>query len=95
VRGEPATPASDVYALGVMLFEALAGGPPFRRENPEEVLNDHQFQSPPSLLKRRPDLHAGVGRLVDSALAKAPDARPDGAAAFRRFLQALVDRAGL
>lgn len=75
VTGDPAGPAGDVYALGVLLYQALAGRPPFPAETPAEAWRAHTELAPP-----RPD---GVGdawwELLRRMLAKAPGARPSAA----------------
>jgi serine/threonine-protein kinase len=79
VRGEPATPASDRYALGCVLYELLAGRPPFTGET-HEVLDGHVHQEPVPVLEYRPDTGAGLSDLVMLLLAKDPAARPATAA---------------
>jgi serine/threonine-protein kinase len=85
-RGEPATAASDVYSLGVMLFEMLAGRPPFLAENPVAVATQHIDQTPPLLAELAPDLAQHVAMACQRALAKDPAARPPSAAAFAGML---------
>jgi serine/threonine protein kinase len=75
-RGRPADSRSDVYSLGIVIFELFTGRPPFRAETPVEMLLQHLEAAPP--LDRLPEpLRPIVGR----ALAKDPERRfPDGAA---------------
>ena len=79
VRGEAATPASDRYALGCVLYELLAGTPPFAGE-PHEVLDGHVHRDPVPVQEYRPDVPAGLADLVMMLLAKDPAARPATAA---------------
>jgi len=96
-RGEPALPASDVYAAGVMLFGALTGEVPFSG-TVDEVVTQHREApvSAPSTLD--PDL-APLDPLLDAMLAKRADDRlVDGAAALealRALRPALRRRSGL
>jgi serine/threonine protein kinase len=82
VRGEPATAASDMYALGCVLYELLAGNPPFTAATPDEVLRQHLYAEPVPLWNVRPDLEPGLGDAVMRLLAKDPAARPASAAAL-------------
>jgi serine/threonine protein kinase len=87
VRGERATPASDWYALGCVLYELLEGTPPFIATDgadATEVLRQHLETTPPPV--RRTDVPAGLADLVMRLLAKDPAARPSSAAEVVRAL---------
>jgi eukaryotic-like serine/threonine-protein kinase len=90
VACRPATPASDVYALGVVAYECLAGRRPFTGEHPIALALAHRRSAPPPLPDDVPD---AVRQLVAWTMSKAPKARPPSAGALGR--QALVTRAGL
>jgi serine/threonine-protein kinase len=86
VEGAAATPASDRYALGAMLFECLAGRPPFTGSL-LEVTYAHVVSEPPDPLGRRPDVPPAVADVVRQALAKDPAARPVSGGLLARLLQ--------
>lgn len=79
VLGHPATPRSDVYALGVVAYECLSGRRPFTAENPFAAAMMRLNQAPPPL---DPDVPAPVAALVERALAVEPGDRWASAAAF-------------
>ncbi|MCU0673011.1 MAG: protein kinase [Myxococcota bacterium] len=80
---------TDVYALGVVLFEALAGLRPFEGETPIAVLAKILLEEPPSLVTARPDVPSGLDALVRAMLAKDPAERPADGAAVLEALDAL------
>lgn len=70
------TDKTDVYALGVMIYEMLVGRPPFVAEGGGEIMGMHLFQAPTPLHMLEPTLPLDLVDLVHSMLSKDPDARP-------------------
>jgi serine/threonine protein kinase len=77
----PAVPASDVYALGCVLYELLAGHPPLRAATPIATLHQHLTAEPEPVGSARPGTPADLAELVTAMLAKDPADRPTAAEA--------------
>ena len=77
---------SDLYSLGCVLFECLAGQPPFQHRNEAVVLQQHLTQPAPDLRTLRPDTPRELADAIARALAKPPEARWQTAAAMRESL---------
>jgi len=86
LRGAEPAPPSDVYALGCVVFECLAGLPPFGEQSLAEVGVGHLEQTPPDPCARRADAPPGLSEIVLQALAKRPEDRPPTATAYARML---------
>ncbi|MDF9717443.1 serine/threonine-protein kinase, partial [Nocardioides sp. ChNu-99] len=90
-RGEAATPASDIYALGCVLWTALAGRPPYHGTDVEVGLA-HLSEPVPQFVEGDPMARI-VNAVLRRSMAKDPAARYPDAASMRRDLRTVVDRA--
>jgi serine/threonine-protein kinase len=86
LRGFAATPRSDLYSFGVVLYEAAAGVRPFTGEGASAVAEAVVAGTHPPLVERRPDLPAGLVDAVERALAADPAARFADADSMRAAL---------
>ena len=75
VRSKPVDVRSDVYSLGVVMYEMLAGHPPFDGANMPEIARHHLNTPPPPLGQIRSDLPPGLERVVMRCLEKLPEDR--------------------
>jgi eukaryotic-like serine/threonine-protein kinase len=87
-QGHAVTAASDLYSIGVMLYEMLAGRLPFEGESAVSIALKHLSEAPPPLSRFRPEVHPAVEAVVMAALAKDPAQRWQSADDFANGLEA-------
>ncbi len=87
-RGEESGPKSDLYSLGVVLYEAVAGHLPFQGDNPITIALKHLQDTPPPLRRENPAIPPRLEEIILKALAKDPAQRFQSA---REMQQALSD----
>ncbi len=75
LKGERGLAGSDIYAVGVILYEMLCGRTPFDGENVFAVMNQHITQDPPSILEYKPDLSPELATVVMKAIRRDPEKR--------------------
>jgi serine/threonine-protein kinase len=90
VLGHDATPAADVYALGVLLYELLAGRPPFAGDTGPALAMAQVHARPAPLGAVAPLVPPSLAAACERALAKDPAARPPSAAALAALLRSAV-----
>ena len=87
--GRELRPTSDIYSLGITMFEALTGKPPFKGANSIQTASKHLSEAPPHFVDIRPDLDLpdALETVVFKALSKDPTARFQDMAEFKDALQ--------
>jgi serine/threonine-protein kinase len=95
LAGDPDVDArADIYALGVVGYEILAGAPPFAGNTPQELLAAHLTKMPQPLSDVRPEVPRSLSDAIERALAKTPEERFSTAAAFSDALESRFVAAG-
>ncbi|MEV0416403.1 serine/threonine-protein kinase [Streptomyces sp. NPDC050448] len=75
ISGRPLDGRCDLYSLACVVYETLAGGPPFVRDEDAALLWAHQYDPPPPLTERRPGIAPAADDVLAKALAKIPEDR--------------------
>ncbi|MDX3094737.1 serine/threonine-protein kinase [Streptomyces sp. ME19-03-3] len=82
ISGRPVDGRCDLYSLACVVYESLTGSLPFEREEDMALLWAHQYDRPPPLTERRPDLPPAMDDVMAKALAKVPEDRHDSCLEF-------------
>jgi serine/threonine-protein kinase len=90
--GQAPTPASDVYSIGIILYEMLAGRLPFVGQTPQQLAFMHLRDEPPPLTQFNPNVPETIERIVHKVLAKEPSSRYRTADQLGRILASYRDQ---
>jgi len=89
IKGQPPDARSDLYSLGVLLYEMLTGTLPFKADSARELLHKHETEVPRDPCELNTGISAGLSQVVMKCLEKAPAARFQSAAEIREALDCL------
>nr|WP_248297499.1 serine/threonine-protein kinase [Streptomyces sp. S1D4-11] len=94
ISGRPVDGRCDLYGFACVVYETLAGGPPFQRDDDMALLWAHQYDKPPPVSEQRPGIPPALDGVLAKALAKAPEDRYDSCLEFVAALRAAASGAG-
>jgi hypothetical protein len=94
VRGDTVDARSDIYSVGIVLYELLAGRRPFEADTTFTILNKQLNEQPQPPIELNPAIPAGLNAIILIALAKDPGQRFQNAEAFRNALKSYVTSPG-
>ena len=89
VRGDPSDPRSDIYSLGIVLYETLTGRPPFKADTDAATALARLQKPVPRIRQINPELPQALDDIVAAMMAREPDQRPSRAADVRVALSGL------
>jgi len=87
IQGKRGDARSDIYSLGIIFYELLTGGVPFRGDNPLSIMSQHLTANPKSPRKLNPAVPPGVEAIILKAIRRDPGKRYQSAEAMRQDLQ--------
>ncbi|MEE2757157.1 MAG: serine/threonine-protein kinase [Myxococcota bacterium] len=88
-QGQPPSPETDLYSLGIVAYEMLTGEQPFRGGTPFSLVLKHIKEPPPPLIERRKDLHQQFQDVIFKVLEKKPEDRYSSAQQMAEALRSL------
>ena len=91
IEGKPLDRRTDVYSLGCVFYECLAGVPPFKRETDMAVMWAHVQEARPRISDRRPELPASLDAVIATAMARSKEERYPTCSAFAAAVHAAVE----
>lgn len=94
ISGRPVDGRCDLYSLACVVYETLAGGPPFQRDEDMALLWAHQYDQPPALSEKQPGIGSAADGVLAKALAKVPEDRYDSCLEFVAALRATASGIG-
>jgi serine/threonine-protein kinase len=92
IRGEAATPATDIYALGCVIYECITGAPPFGGTSLFEIGTAHLNATPPDPAALRDEVSPSLSWAITKPLEKDPAQRPPTATAYASMLHVAAGR---
>jgi serine/threonine protein kinase len=95
IAGEKLDGRADLYSVGLLLYEALAGRRPFAGRDPIQLLDAHLSEAPPPLAILAEDVSPELCAVISATLEKPPDARPATARALKEMLASTKEGASL